>query len=178
MITAIIETKDHEVALAHALAALVPAATEGVVRDVVVIDYGSTDGTLVVADTAGCTIVDGRATDGDPRHRAAANARGDWLLFLSPSVILASDWQVDALSFVDRAMVTGRGRSAVGRFHRGRLADGWGARVAEWWAWLVAAPRPDHGVLISKTAWLALGAPSAPAPSGASSVSGARRGAA
>ena len=40
MITAIIETRDDEVPLPHALAALVPAATEGVVREVIIIDHG------------------------------------------------------------------------------------------------------------------------------------------
>ena len=80
MITAIIETRNDEVALAHALAALVPAATEGVIRDVIVIDHGSDDGTLVVADAAGCTIVDAGAED-DAQRAAVEQARGDWLLF-------------------------------------------------------------------------------------------------
>jgi glycosyltransferase involved in cell wall biosynthesis len=175
MITAIIETLNDEVALAHALAALVPAATEGVLREVVVIDRGSTDGTLVVADAAGCTIVEAGRVAGDPRRFAAERARGSWLLLLSPAVVLELGWQGEAMAFADRAMIAGRGMTAVGRFHRGRLVRGWRARLAEGWRRLVGA-RPQGGTLISKDGWLAL---TAPLPvSSASSVSGVRRGAA
>ncbi len=62
MITAIIETSDDEVRLAYALAALVPAAMAGVVREVVVDRPRLGDGTLAVADAAGCTIIEVRAT--------------------------------------------------------------------------------------------------------------------
>lgn len=177
MITAIIETLDDEVRLAQALAALVPAATEGVLREVVVIDHGSADGTLVVADAAGCTIVSAKDIAGDPRRLAVERARGDWLLLLSPSTLLEPGWQAEVMAFVDRAMVAGEGQTAVGRFRRGRLMTGWRARLAEWSSRRLAARRPDQGILISKRAWLALTAP-LPASASASSVSNARRGAA
>jgi len=175
MITAIIETLNDEVALAHTLAALVPAATEGVLREVIVIDHGSTDGTLVVADAAGCNVVVAANVAGDPRRFAAEQARGSWLLLLPPSVVLGPDWQGAAMNFADRAMVAGRGMTAVGRFDRGRLVPAWWARLAEAWSWLIGAP-PQGGVLMSKDNWLALTA-TLPASS-ASTVSGVRRGAA
>ncbi|MEX2318793.1 MAG: glycosyltransferase [Bauldia sp.] len=175
MITAIIETLNDEVALAHTLAALVPAATEGVLREVIVIDHGSTDGTLVVADAAGCNVVVAAKVAGDPRRFAAERARGAWLLLLPPSAVLGPDWQGAAMTFADRAMVAGRGMTAVGRFDRGRLVLGWWARLAEAWRWLVGAT-PQGGTLMSKDNWLALTATS-PASS-ASSVSDVRRGAA
>ena len=169
MITAIIETCDNEVGLAHTLAALVPAATEGIVREVVVIDHGSSDGTLTVADVAGCTIIEADKVGGDPRYSAAAEARGDWLLFLSPVAALAPGWQNAALAFIDQALVTGRAQSRVATFRRGVISTGWWSRVRS----LVSA---GEGRLIAKTAYLAANAAS-PASS-ASSVSGARRGAA
>src|SRR5690606_15838389 len=43
MLTVLIETKDHEEALARTLASLVGAAVEGIVRDVLVCDLGSVD---------------------------------------------------------------------------------------------------------------------------------------
>jgi hypothetical protein len=174
MITALIETRNDEVALAHALAALVPAATEGVLREVIVIDHGSTDGTLVVADAAGCTIVAAGAA-GDPRRTAIERARGTWVLLLPPTAVLKPDWQGEAMAFVDRALVAGRGMTAVGRFNAGRLVPGWRARLAEGWRRLVGAP-PQGGVLMSKDGWLALTS-SSPASS-ALSASGVRRGAA
>lgn len=174
MITVLIETLNDEVDLAHALAALVPAATEGVVRDVIVIDHGSRDGTLVIADAAGCTIVEARAGDAPLRY-AAERAKGDWLLFLPPSSVLPPGWQGEAMAFVDRSLVAGRGMTAVGRFERGRLVAGWRARLIGAWRWLVGRPAAD-GVLVSKSAWLAT-TDASPA-FGASSASGARRGAA
>lgn len=175
MITAVIETLNDEVALAHALAALVPAATEGVLREVVVVDRGSTDGTLIVADAAGCTIVETARIAGDGRRYAAERARGNWLLLLPPATVLSPGWQTEAMAFVDRALVSGRGMTAVGRFEGGRLVPAWRAWLGELWRGIVGAP-PQGGMLISKDGWLAL---TAFVPvSSASSVSDARRGAA
>lgn len=170
MITAIIETRNDEVGLAHTLAALVPAATEGVVRQVVVIDHGSSDGTLVVADAAGCTIIESGKVSGAPRQHAAEAARGDWLLFLSPSARLAPGWQSEAMAFIDRALVTGRAQSRVAHVRRGGIAQGWRRRI-------LALVAKDDGRLIAKTAYLA-STSSSSSLSAASSVSGARRGAA
>jgi glycosyltransferase involved in cell wall biosynthesis len=170
MITAIIETRDDEVGLAHALAALVPAATEGVVREVIVVDHGSSDGTLTVADTAGCTVVEATKVAGDARRYAAETARGDWLLFLSPLASLTPGWQVAAIAFIDRALVTGTAQSRVAHIRNGALATGW-------WAKAVGLVSRREGRLVAKTAYLAASASSSPASS-ASTVSGARRGAA
>jgi glycosyltransferase involved in cell wall biosynthesis len=167
MITAIIETRDDEVRLAHALATLVPAALEGAVREVIVIDYGSKDGTLTVADAAGCVVI--RASNGDNSlRRVAEQARCEWLLILSPPTALAPGWQSDALNFIDRALVTGRARTSAATIRRGRVDHGWLSSVRRWLM-------PGEGRLVAKSAWLAA---TSSQPSAASSVSGARRGAA
>ncbi|MCO6392061.1 glycosyl transferase family 2 [Aliihoeflea aestuarii] len=87
MISVLIETKDHEAELARTLASLVQGAVEGVVREVVVCDRGSTDGTALVAEHAGCVFVAGTSAQDQ-----AETARGDWLLFLQPGARLASGW--------------------------------------------------------------------------------------
>jgi hypothetical protein len=174
MITAIIETRDDEVALAHALAALVPAATEGVVREVVVIDYGSIDGTLKVADVAGCTIIEASRFAGAPRqhvvYHAAEAARGDWLLLLSPAAVLSSGWQGTAMAFIDRALTAGRVHNALAVVRRGIVVTGWRAR-------LLSVLSLAEGRLIAKATYLAASSSSLPS-SAASLASGARRGAA
>ncbi len=170
MITAIIETRNDEVELAHALAALVPAATEGVIRDVIVIDYGSDDGTLVVADAAGCTIVDGGAED-DAQRAAVEQARGDWLLFTS-SQALPPEWQADALAFIDRTMVGGRAQRQSATFRAGRLPAGLVNRL------LAVIRGGATARLIAKSAWLAERQRALTRASAVSSASGVRRGAA
>ena len=170
MITAIIETRDDEVPLAHALAALVPAATEGVVREVIVIDHGSSDGTLVVADVAGCTVIDANAGGKDPRRQAAEIARGEWLLLLSPSSPLPPGWQSEALAFIDQALVSGKARSWIATIRGGSIAGGWRG-------WLRAPLARSEGWLMTKSAYLSA-SPSWRPSSAASRASSARRGAA
>jgi glycosyltransferase involved in cell wall biosynthesis len=161
MITAIIETCDDELRLAYALVALVPAAIAGVIREVVVIDHGSSDGTLAVADAAGCAILDACAVAGDARHVAAREARSDWLMFLSPSSMLQPDWQDEALAFIDSALVNGTARSRAATFRLKHSGRGLRARSGEWLASLrtrlLAAPTPEQGLIIARAFYITLG---------------------
>jgi hypothetical protein len=173
MITAIIETRDHEVDLAHALAALVPAATEGVVRQVIVIDHGSVDGTRVVADAAGCVLIEAAAAGTDPLRRAVDITRTDWLLLMPPSLRLLPGWQSGALAFMDAALIEGKAEARIAAIRGGTVAPGFRG-------WLRAPFVRSQGWLMSKSAYLAA-KPSRRSSSfsfAASRASGARRGAA
>ena len=171
MITAIIETLNEEVGLAHALAALVPAATEGIIRDVIVIDRGSNDATREVADAAGCTIVEASGKT-DARRAAVEQARGDWLLFMPASHVFAPEWQAQAMAFIDRALVGGQAQKRSAIFRSGRLPSGP-------LAWLLSLVRGGATArLVAKSAWLAEQSRSTASASAASRVSGVRRGAA
>jgi len=57
MLSVIIATEDSERLLVPTLAALIPGALAGIVREVIVADAGSRDGTAAVADIAGCRVV-------------------------------------------------------------------------------------------------------------------------
>ena len=100
MLTVVIETSNQAEALARTLSSLVGGAVEGIVREVLVHDLGSTDGTERVAEHAGCRIV----TRGALRE-GLGRAKGDWLLFLEPGARLADGW-IDA---VRDHVETGRG---------------------------------------------------------------------
>ncbi len=179
MISAIIETRDDEVRLAHALSALVPAATDGVVREVTVVDRGSKDGTLVVADAAGCAV----ARDVDLAS-VAIDARGDWLLFHSPAMTMAPDWDRSALAFADAALVAGAARSRVAAFRGGRLVRGWRGFLANRRAAAGlrrgSAPPAGEAWLVAKQAYLEMAAGreavSASAAFATATTLGARRG--
>jgi glycosyltransferase involved in cell wall biosynthesis len=159
MITVIIATRDDEEDLAHSLAALAPAAMDGIVRDVVVVDAGSGDGTLEVADEAGCKVV--RGSGAAALMEAADAARGDWLLFLSPSSILEGGWQGEALAFMDRAAMAGNARTAAAAFRLRRPDAGLGQRIAErvsrFRTRFLAAPYGEQGLLLSRHAYRSLG---------------------
>ncbi|MEX2643407.1 MAG: glycosyltransferase [Acetobacterales bacterium] len=159
MITTIIPTLDDEAGLAMTLAALVPAVTEGIISEAIVVDAGSKDGTLVVADVAGCTVV--RGAGGDGLRHAAELARSEWLLFLAPSSVLEANWQGEVLAFLDQALMSGRGRESAAAFRLGRVEAGFRARRAEWLARLrsrlFAAPYGDQGLLLSRAFYRSVG---------------------
>src|ERR1041384_524752 len=87
MLSIIIPTHDSERPLLHTLAALVPGATAGLVREVIVADGGSTDGTAQVADIAGCVLFSSGEPLGARLKAAADGARGKWLMFLRPGAV-------------------------------------------------------------------------------------------
>ena len=159
MITLVIATRDDEEGLAHLLAALAPAAMEGIVRDAIVVDAGSRDGTLDVADEAGCAVV--RGSGAAALMQAVDIARADWLLFLSPAAVLEAGWQGEALGFIDRAFMAGTARTSAATFRLRRAEAGIGARIAEGVAGfrtrLFSAPYGEQGLLISRGFYRALG---------------------
>ena len=159
MITVIIPTRDNEIDLAVALSALVTAAVEGIVKEVIVVDAGSRDGTVTVADAAGCTVINGNGPD--ILIRVAEQARSDWLLFLSPLAVLDPNWHGEALAFVNRASLAGRAASSAATFRLSHADIGGGARSAEFAAAFrsrfISAPYAEQGLLISKDFYRTLG---------------------
>ena len=92
MLTIIMESRDSEAELAQTLSALVSGAVEGLVRDVIVLDHGSRDGTSKVADAAGCRFL----AHWDMKD-VVRSARGEWLLLLEPGARPLGGW-VEALA--------------------------------------------------------------------------------
>jgi glycosyltransferase involved in cell wall biosynthesis len=89
MISVVIPTLDAEDSLVGCLAPLVPASMTGLVRELVVVDAGSCDATLDIADDAGARIV--KSADGV--RAGIAVARGPWILALDPVVRLERGWE-------------------------------------------------------------------------------------
>lgn len=87
MVTVLLECWNQEEPLARTLAALVPGAVEGLIREVLVIDRGSTDGSARVADAAGCSLL----TDAD-LSAALARARSDWVFLVEPGARPLTGW--------------------------------------------------------------------------------------
>jgi hypothetical protein len=103
MLSVLIETRNDEEALARTLASLVGAAVEGVVRDVIVCDGGSTDQTQQVADHAGCQfLAAGGITAGIQK------AKGEWLLLLEPGAKPVEGWTEFVITHVAEASTPAR----------------------------------------------------------------------
>jgi glycosyltransferase involved in cell wall biosynthesis len=102
MLSVLIETRNDEEGLARTLASLIGGAVEGVVRDVIVCDAGSTDQTHRVAEHAGCHYVAGSIATG------IGQAKGDWLLFLEPGARLAEGWIDEVVAHTARQTMPAR----------------------------------------------------------------------
>ncbi|HSR80617.1 MAG TPA: TIGR04283 family arsenosugar biosynthesis glycosyltransferase [Hyphomicrobiaceae bacterium] len=100
MISVIIPTLNAEATLAATLGALVPAAVAGLVREVLVVDGGSSDRTAEIVEHAGASLVQSSLGRGHQLKTGAARARFPWLLFLHADTALASGWEPEVNTFM------------------------------------------------------------------------------
>jgi rSAM/selenodomain-associated transferase 2 len=148
MISVVIPTLNAGERLPRTLGALVPAAIDGLIKEVIVADGGSADRTLAVADDAGCVVVGAKRGRGGQLAAGAAVARADWLLFLHADTVLQAGWEEHAKAHMTR----GTDEAATFRFRldeRGLAARYVEAVVAARCA-LLALPYGDQGLLISR----------------------------
>lgn len=158
MLTVIIPTHNSERALVPTLAMLIPGAMSGTVRDVIVADAGSTDATARVVDIAGCEIMVSGAPLAARLKSAATAARGTWLLFLRPGVVLEPSWVGEAARTIEHAVMRGTTESHAAVFRRGTDTDVTLPR--QMIALLAGAwrgPHPEQGLMISREAYDRLG---------------------
>ena len=101
MISVIIPTLDSEADLGPVLSALVPAAVDGLVREAIVVDGGSSDATAAIADEAGATFVTRSGGRGYQLMAGARRARFSWLLFLHADTVLEPGWEREASAFME-----------------------------------------------------------------------------
>ncbi|KAB2849640.1 MAG: glycosyltransferase [Hyphomicrobiaceae bacterium] len=102
MISVVIPTLNAGEGLAATLTALVPAAVDGIVREVVIVDGGSTDVTARIAEEAGAVLVRSPPGRGTQLREGARQARCDWLLFLHADTVLQSGWEREVSALISR----------------------------------------------------------------------------
>ena len=111
MISVLIETLNDEEALALTLGSLVGGAVEGILREVMICDLGSTDQTAYVAEHAGCTFL---ASGGVPA--GTRSAKGEWLLIVEPGARLVDGWTEAVRSHIAKSVLPARfARSRIDR---------------------------------------------------------------
>ena len=107
------------------LAALVPGAVDAIVTEVIIVDSGSTDATLVIVEDAG-------AKRADSVMAAVAAAKSDWLLLLPATLRLETGWDAEAAAHL---------QNHAGRSARFRSAQWWPLRLDDHRALLIRRDR-------------------------------------
>jgi rSAM/selenodomain-associated transferase 2 len=153
MISVVIPTLNAEARLSATLAALVPAAVDGLVREVIIADGGSQDRTTEIVDNAGASLVRCEIGRGQQLAAGARQARFPWLLFLHADTVLAPDWEREASLFMQR-VDHGELPLAAAAFRFAIDDDGLRPRMLERLVALRCAmlrlPYGDQGLLIAK----------------------------
>src|SRR5438552_12286729 len=98
----VIPTLEAAATLGAALAALDEGRASGLVREVIVVDGGSSDATRAVADAAGAELATAPRGRGAQLAAGAQRARGDWLLFLHADTRLEAGWAAAVRGFIDQ----------------------------------------------------------------------------
>ena len=130
------------------LSALLGGVETGLLREVIVVDGGSTDRTLLPAFQSGARVVVGVRGRGRQLACGASKARGDWCLFLHADTVLSPDWPEAVASHIANAS------DKAAAFRLAYDADHskarWLAGRANWRAKTFGLPYGDQGLLISR----------------------------
>ena len=156
MLSLIVPTLNAEATLGRTLQNL-RAGVGDIATELVVVDGGSRDLTLAVAERHGARIVGAQPGRGGQLRAGAAAARGDVLLFLHADTALGQGWAEAVRGFL--ADPASRERAAYFRFALDD-ADPRARRIERGVAWRcrrLGLPYGDQGLLIRRAFYDALG---------------------
>ena len=161
MLSVIIPTEGAEHPAVATLAALIPGAAAGVVREVLLVDRGDSGVIERVADVAGCRYLAFEGSRAAALAAGARPARSPWLMFLHAGAVLDHGWIEETMQFIQRVSDSDRPRAGVFRYARSpyserSLRDGLNA-IAR----VIAGPFVDQGLLIARDHYERLGGYSA-----------------
>ncbi len=91
-LSVIIPTLNAEKALPACLSALYAGVSAGILRELIVVDGGSEDQTLAIADEVGAKIVQTSPSRGGQLRQGGELATGEWLLFVHADTVLSENW--------------------------------------------------------------------------------------
>jgi len=157
MLSVIIPTEGIEQPAVATLAALVPGAAAGVVREVLLVDRAGSAVIERVADVAGCRFLASDGTRAAALAAGARQARSPWLMFLHAGAVLDGGWIEETTQFIQAVANGGRPRAGIFRYARSpytdtRLRDGF-----KFIARLIAGPSSEQGLLIARDHYERLG---------------------
>ncbi|MEM1139453.1 MAG: TIGR04283 family arsenosugar biosynthesis glycosyltransferase [Pseudomonadota bacterium] len=156
-ISVIIPTLNAQAGLPATLASLFDGAVEGLVKEVVIVDGGSSDLTCTIAEETGARVVAAERGRGRQLALGAAEARADWLLFLHADTVLAEGWIGAVTHFISRQAACRQAAAFQFALDAKGLGAGWLSLIVRLRCWALRLPYGDQGLLISREHYDALG---------------------
>src|SRR5258705_10118926 len=150
MLSVIIPTEGVEQSAVATLAALVPGAAAGVVREVLLVDRADTGVIERVADVAGCRFLRFEGSRAAALAAGARQARSPWLMFLHAGAVLDSGWIEETTQFIQGVSNSGRPRAGIFRYARSPYADTRLRDGFKFVARMIAGPSAGQGLLIAR----------------------------
>lgn len=141
----IIPALDAAADLPLCLESLMPGLEAALIREVIVVDQGSTDATARIAEATGARVI---AAKDQPVQAGVSQAQGDWLLILPAATALSREWAERAGDHID----TRPGKAAFFELRyrsddrRARALEKDAARYSE----KLGQPLPEQGLLLSR----------------------------
>jgi hypothetical protein len=157
MLSVIIPTDGVEQPAVATLAALVPGAAAGIVREVLLVDRAGTGVIERVADVAGCRFLSFEGTRAAALAAGARQARSPWLMFLHAGAVLDSGWIEETTQFIQGVSSSGRPRAGIFRYARSPYADTRLRDGLKFVARMIAGPSAEQGLLIARDHYDRLG---------------------
>jgi hypothetical protein len=157
MLSIIIPTEGVEQPAVATLAALVPGAAAGVIREVLLVDRADNGVIERVADVAGCRFLSFDGSRAAAMAAGAREARSPWLMFLHAGSVLDTGWIEETTQFIQGVTASGRPRAGIFRYARSPYAEtGFRDRLMQA-ARIVVGPLADQGLLIAREHYDRLG---------------------
>lgn len=125
-------TLDAERTLAQALGGLTRAAIDGLVRQVVVVDAGSRDATLEIAEDSGAAVLTSSPDRGGQLAAGAQSNRSPWLLTLRQDAHILPGWETVVARHIESAP----------------SSAAWFAIEARGWLSALSGPRDSDALLV------------------------------
>ncbi len=153
----VIPTYNSGSAIRQTLAAVNTPQGQALLREMIVVDGGSRDGTPELAEFLGASVFKAPASRGGQLALGAEQASGEWLLFLHADTRLNADWGTAVAAFI--AEPANQRTAAVFRFAlddsdpRARRVE----RITNWRNRVLGLPYGDQGLLIHRSFYRSLG---------------------
>jgi hypothetical protein len=157
MLSVIIPTNGVEPAAVATLAALVPGAAAGLIREVLLIDRAGSSAIERVADVTGCRFLPFEGSRAAAMAAGARQARSPWLMFLHAGAVLESGWIEETTQFIQAVSGSGRPRAGIFRYARSPYAESSLRDGLRFVARVIAGPSADQGLLIARDHYEQLG---------------------